>query len=53
MLEEIFERLEGKSFDEYISSLNGDELRDFLIFINAKVRGIEIRDGGLFQDEGR
>ena len=53
MLEEIFKKLEGKSFDEYVSSLNGDELRDFLIFINAKVREIDTEDGGLFQDEGR
>ena len=30
MLEEIIEKLGNKSFDEYVSSLNGDELRDFL-----------------------
>lgn len=53
MLEEIFEKLGGKSFDEYVSSLNGDELRDFLIFINSKVREIEPEKGGIFQDEGR
>ena len=53
MLEEIFEKLGGKSFDEYVSSLNGDELRDFLIFINSKVREIEPEEGGLFQDDGR
>ena len=53
MLEEIFKKLNGKSFEEYISSLHGEELRNFLIFLNAKVRKIEVKDGGLVQDEGR
>lgn len=53
MIEDILEIIKDKSFEEYISSLNGKELKEFLIYLNAKVREIELQEGGLYQDEGK
>lgn len=53
MIEGILEIIKDKSFEEYISSLNGKELKEFLIYLNAKTREIEPKEGGLYQDEGK
>lgn len=37
--------------NELIDNLNGEDLKELLIYINSKVRGISIEDGGIYTGE--
>ena len=39
--------------NKFITNLTAEDIKKYLIYINAKVRGISIEKGGLFQPEGR
>ena len=51
MLEKFIEAFRSEEISEFVSSLTGDEIKEFLIEVNRKVRDLKPEEGGIYKGD--